>query len=102
MEGTPVGALGQSPDHGVPIAPKNGDGSAAVAATMRRALFVASGTSYFREMAPVVWNFADKGGEVRVLLGSVSPLSEDAVAECQARGIRADIAPLAVGYGSDP
>jgi hypothetical protein len=68
---------------------------------MRRALFVASAVSYFREMAPVVWHFAENDWEVRVLLGSVSPLSDDVVAECRARGIRADIVPLAVGYGSE-
>jgi hypothetical protein len=68
---------------------------------MKRVLFVASAVSYFREMAPVVWHFADQGWEVRVLLGSISPLTATVVAECVARGIRADIAPTNVSYGAE-
>jgi hypothetical protein len=68
---------------------------------MRRVLFVASGVSYFREMAPVIWHFAATGWEVRVLFGSTSPITRGSVAECRAHGIRADVAPSSVGYGSD-
>jgi len=68
---------------------------------MTRVLFVASAVSYFREMAPAVWHFADNGWEVRVLLGSVSPLSDTVVADCSERKIRADVVPANVGYGAE-
>jgi hypothetical protein len=68
---------------------------------MKRVLFVASAVSYFREMAPAVWHFADKGWDVHVLLGSISPLTDAVVAECAARGIRADVAPANVSYGAE-
>lgn len=67
---------------------------------MKRVLFAASAVSYFREMAPTVWYFADKGWDVHVLLGSISPLTDAVVAECAARGIRADLAPANVSYGA--
>jgi hypothetical protein len=67
---------------------------------MNRVLFVASAVSYFREMAPVVWHFADQGWQVRVLLGSSGAISDDVVSQCCARGIVVDITPPNVGYGS--
>jgi hypothetical protein len=68
---------------------------------MKRILFVASAVSYFREMAPVVWYFADRGCDVRVLLGSISPLTKATIAECAARGITAEVVPANVGYGAE-
>jgi hypothetical protein len=68
---------------------------------MKRILFVASAVSYFREMAPVVWHFADRGWDVRVLLGSVSPLTNTVVSECAEHNIRADVAPASVGYSAE-
>ena len=68
---------------------------------MKRVLFVASAVSYFREMAPAVWHFAERGWDVRVLLGSVSPLTDGVVAECAARGIKAEVAPANVSYGAE-
>lgn len=68
---------------------------------MKRVLFVASAVSYFREMAPAVWYFADRGWDVRVLLGSVGRLSEAVLVDCQQRGIKAEIAPANVSYGAE-
>lgn len=68
---------------------------------MKHALFVASAVSYFREMAPVVWHFADNGWQVRVLLGSISPLTTQVIEECKAHGISVDVVPANVGYGSE-
>jgi hypothetical protein len=68
---------------------------------MNRVLFVASAVSYFREMAPVVWHFAQRGWEVRVLFGSVSPITDVTVTECAAHSIKADVVPADVGYGAE-
>ena len=68
---------------------------------MKRVLFVASAVSYFRETAPVVWHFVDKGWDVRVLLGSISPLTDAVIAECAARGIRAEVTPANISYGGE-
>lgn len=66
---------------------------------MRRALFVASAVSYFREMAPVVWYFADHGWSVTVLFGSLGAGTDKAADECRAHGVDVEIAPSSVGYG---
>ena len=65
----------------------------------KRVLFVASGYSYFREMAPVVWHFAEEGWYVQVLLGTSGTIADDVVDQCRARAIPVDITPSGIGYG---
>lgn len=66
---------------------------------MKTVLFVFSAVSYYREVGPVVAEFATNNWRVQVLFGSAGEVTDTAAEECRRWGCEIAVAPGDVGYG---